>query len=58
MTSHKIMKIVERELEALALCHGICIAAVVVASEGEGLTLMTNPLSGHPLALLKATMVL
>jgi hypothetical protein len=58
MTSHETMEQIGKELEALALSHGVCIAAVVTTGEGEGLTVMANPLACPPLALLRATVAL
>jgi len=58
MNEHETLEKVGQELEALALSHGVCIAAVVTAGEGEGLTLVANPLASPPLALLRATIAL
>jgi hypothetical protein len=58
MTSHDQMEKVGKELEALALSHGVCIAAVVTAGEGEGLAVVANAQASHPLALLRATRAL
>jgi hypothetical protein len=58
MTEHETLEKVGQELEALALSHGVCIAAVVTCGEREGLTVMANPLASPPLALLRATRAL
>jgi hypothetical protein len=58
MTSQETMETVGKELEALALSHGVCIAAVVTGGGGEGLTVMANPLASPPLVLLRATRAL
>jgi hypothetical protein len=58
MTEHETLGKVGQELEALALSHGVCIAAAVTAGEGEGLTLVANPLASSPLTLLRATIAL
>jgi len=54
MTEHETLEKVGKELEALAASHGICIAAVVSVGEGEGMTVLANPLARPPLALLRA----
>jgi hypothetical protein len=58
MTMHEELEKVGQELQMLALSHGVCIAAVVTAGEGEGLALVANAPASHPLALLRATRAL
>jgi len=58
MAEHETLEKVGKELEALAISHGVCIAAVVTCGEGEGMTVMANPLASPPLALLRATRAL
>jgi hypothetical protein len=58
MTCYEIMEKVGKELEALAASHGVCIAAVVTAGEGEGMIVVANPQASYPLVLLRATKAL
>jgi hypothetical protein len=58
MTCYETVEKVGKELEALATSHGVCIAAVVTAGEGEGMIVVANPQASYPLVLLRATRAL
>jgi hypothetical protein len=58
MTCYETVEKVGKELETLAASHGVCIAAVVTAGEGEGMIIVANPQASYPLVLLRATKAL
>jgi hypothetical protein len=58
MSNYETVGKVGKELEALAANHGVCIAAVVTAGEGEGMIVVANPQASYPLVLLRATRAL
>jgi len=58
MTSYETVEKVAKELETLAANHGVCIAAVVTAGDGEGMIVVANPQAISPLVLLRAARAL